>query len=67
MSMIKAIYAKPEDGGNHAQRPAVTLLLLAPLVLLVTQPPGRTFARWPLQFGFNRISPGHATTTVLRH
>ncbi len=24
---------EPEDGGNHAQRPAVTLLLLAPLVL----------------------------------
>ena len=38
---------EPEDGGNHAQRPTVTLLPLAPLVLLVTQPLGRTFARWP--------------------
>ena len=58
---------EPEDGGNHAHRPAVTLLPLAPLVLLVAQPFGRSFARWPLQFGFNRISPGHATTTVLRY
>lgn len=36
---------EPEDGDNHAQRPAVTLLPLAPLVLLVAQPLGRTFAR----------------------
>ncbi len=36
---------EPENGGNHAHRPAVTPLPLAPLILLVTQPPGRTFAR----------------------
>ena len=38
---------EPEDGGNHAHRPAVTLLPLAPLVLLVTQTPGRIFTRLP--------------------
>ena len=36
---------EPENGNNHAQRPAVTLLRLVPLVLLVTQPFGRSFAR----------------------